>query len=173
MQYTIEIFHDTSGENPLLNTPGLRLVSFHPRIGDHDGFRDARDVIIHASMQSGHAVKVWMKERGAQVYVTSPTNPFGGRDDSYFFGFLLFGREYVTEVMGWQRLYPSRQWHLDHTAMKLMRKYTAWLNGWSYGYVVKDDEGNEKQRVSGFLDAADAQAEAEEVVAQLYLKAVG
>lgn len=172
MSYELRTFHDLDAPNPLTLEDGIRLIGFHRRYGENHEFEHPLAVEAHAKEEGAYIIKVWLYDHGSTMYRTGDQNPFSCGWDSGFYGFLMFERSYIKS-RGWNRVSAKRGQELEELAKNLMAEYTAWANGWMYGYEIADEDGEIVEGCGGFMDEEDALKEGEASLAALMLEKMG
>ncbi len=162
---TVKIMPDDSGdqENPLteaygrndsgagLESEGIIFASFEKRstLSDCHRFDSPDDVLPWAKRNRWDAFPLIKYEHGAVAYSISRAYPFNCPWDAGQVGWVLVKRSAFRGAK--RRAEVAASW---------CKAVTTWCNGWYYGFVIEDSQGEHLDSCWGFDDSDYCEQEA-------------
>lgn len=161
MSPSLHIVPDSDIQSPFQDDENVSLHGWHRRYGKSD-YANPQALMDAVTRQGGKFVPVYLYDHGSHYYAPSFSgNPFGqgfhAHFDSGFYGFLVFDAELVQSA---PQIYGSET-ELLRVAIGLLEAYTAYANGWGWGYVIEDENGVKLSSCYGFYSEGDARREGE------------
>lgn len=146
--YTIEIHSDEDPSNPREEFDHMgTMVCFHRRytLGDKHNF-SLEDAQAFEETFDGLLLPLFLMDHSG---LSISVRPFGCPWDSGRIGFIYVTRETIKKEYGNDSLesFEKAKKYLTGEA----KDYDSYLRGDVYGYIVKDDEGNELDSCWGFI----------------------
>ncbi len=83
-----------------------------------------------------------------------------GQWDSGLVGFLFARPDVVREQYGVKRITGQVIERVMHDLAYDLEAYGNWINGWMYGFTIKDGDGNELENTGGFYTSEEAKRDA-------------
>ena len=148
---TVNIHPDSEVENPADFCDNWKPYSFnsnHVNYKDPDGFLDEHGNValwLRNKLRAGTAFWLGYYEHGACQWNLSGEHWGSPWDSISCAGLLLW--EHPLDHMGARTPEDRRK-----DARGFLESYTAWCNGWGYGYSVEDDEGETLDSCWGYFD---------------------
>lgn len=153
---TIHYDHDTS--RPFDDDEAVHIVVLHKRYKDpaEGSLGDTpKDVQGWCDRNAGewYSVPLWMYDHSGTVYRVAAENPFHCPWDSGRVGIVALKRS------DWGEGSESDDKMFEY-AQNVASEYSDWANGQCFGYVIKNEDGEELDSCWGFIgrDAVDAEA---------------
>ena len=159
MNYTI--VRDDNAISPREND-NLGTIAYGSRryiLGDHFASSDELAAIINDRNNIALPVHAYIHS-GVSLNTVGFSDPW----DSGKSGYIYVSKDKVREWFGVKRISPKLYNRVLSVLTAEIEEYNLYLNGESYGYIIKDDDGNEIDSCWGFLGEDVAKEAAEEAV---------
>jgi len=161
--YTIRILQDDSPMDPREYSDHLGLMAFtHKRHSLGDSFDehgvdfsecnswDEVELFISRKLKGVLIMPVHMYDHSGQTISTSHEYPYNDPWDSGQLGFIFTTKDRIREWYGKKAISKKT---LDKAEKMLefeVKEYDQWMRGDVCGYLIEDEDGNEKESVWGF-----------------------
>lgn len=157
MKYVLRVEHDTDAENPLDGDCEWTLIPFSRRLkgaGDpHEYFArsESGEVVpanigLRSKFRAGLAFALDCYEHGERHFSLRGEGMRCQWDTSDYAGILLWNHS--PKELG-AKTYAER----EASARAAVEIYNAWANGYAYGYILEDLEGEHVDSCFGFFDS--------------------
>lgn len=153
---TIEIYQDTDPINPRENDNADIMICFHNRydLGDKHKYNSndfsGWDALKQQIVKDYAPVAIKPLYLYDHSGITISTNPFNCRWDSGQIGFVLISRETALKENFSKRLTKKIKNWANRYIDASVKEYDQYLTGDVYGYIVKDENGEETDSCWGF-----------------------
>lgn len=151
---TVEIHYDSNGSDfsdhfeNVEDSAVIVCSFFHTRstLKDHNPFSTPEEALTFAKEKGYKVFSLWRYEHGQVMFKAGELDqsqgyPFNCPFDAGIEGFVLVS----DKVSEW-----TEQTQLE-VANSMMEDLTDWCNGSMYGFIIKDDEGDDLDSCWGFL----------------------
>lgn len=155
---TAEILYDKDVDMPFSDDEAVRIVVLHgkyidPSKGALGTDPKAVQKWCDANETEWYTVPLWMYDHSGTVYRVAAENPFHCRWDSGRVGIVALKRsEWGNGAETDEELFKRAQ--------NIASEYTDWANGECFGYILKDEDGDEVDACWGFIGRDEVEAEA-------------
>ena len=157
---TAEICYDRDVDMPYADDEAVHIVVLHGKyIDPSKGTLGADPKAVQKWCDTNEAewytVPLWMYDHSGTVYRVAAENPFHCRWDSGRVGIVALKRsEWGNGAETDEELFKRAQ--------GIASEYSDWANGECFGYILKDEDGDEVDACWGFIgrDAVEAEAKA-------------
>jgi len=154
---TVEIHIDEDPSNPRDNDNCDLFIMFHKRYNlgdehdykfvDYDGW-DEMEAQIIKDHNPVEIRRIYMYDHSG---ITISDHTFSDPWDSGMIGFALISRKSALEVMNAKRVTKKIKEWAKKCLDSSIKTYDEYLQGEVYGYVIKDEEGNDLESCWGFF----------------------
>ena len=155
--YTIEIIQDVCSENPIIENDGnVEFCCWHSRytLGNSDRFGDrsgsAEECREYAKTTNSILYPLFIYEHSGIALSLGREYPFSCPWDSGQVGYILIDREWLKEFFGKSYFTKKIKERMRKAAENNVKLYNDYLSGSVYGYIVKDQEGEDIDSCFGF-----------------------
>lgn len=156
--FTAEIHYDQDTEMPYAGDEGLHIVVLHGRYIDPSKGAIGSDPKAvqkwcDENDSDWYTVPLWMYDHSGTVYRVGGENPFHCPWDSGRVGIIALKRsEWGSEGVTEEKLFEYAQ--------GVAETYSQWANGECFGYILKDEDGEEIDSCWGFIGMDHVEEEA-------------
>lgn len=163
-----EIIHDPDCDSPYDDDDAIKIVILHRNYSDPakgECGRDADEVLAwcKANEREWFITNLYMYEHGDVALRAGERNPFSCPWDSGQVGIVALKKSQ------WGRGKGERNAKRLQYAKDAAEEYGRWINGETYGYVVKNEDGDDLDSCWGFIGFDYVKEEAEDS-AKYYVK---
>lgn len=153
---TIEIYQDEDPTNPRENDNADIMICFHGRynLGDKHNYRtsdfsgwDEMAEQIRKDYKPVTMLPLYLYDHSG---ITISTSPFSCPWDSGQIGFILISRETALKENFSKRINKKIKSWAERYVKASVEEYDQYLTGDIYGYVIKDENGEETDSCWGF-----------------------
>ena len=153
---TVEIHHDSDVERPFENDNYFKIVVLHRRYTDPSKGEcgSAPEEVAQWEKENAkdwHILPLFMLDHSNTTYRAGKTNPFGNGDIARFDS----GRVgIVAQRKDIDGIITSEE-DFKKSAKNNLETYTAWANGETFGYKIKDENDQEDDSCWGYYGLDD------------------
>jgi len=155
--YTIKVYQDECGENPITEWDGnVEFCCWHRRydLGNSrrfgNGLGDPEDCQAYAKETNSILLPLFMYEHSGIALSLGREYPFNCQWDSGQLGFILIDREWLKEHFGKKYFTKKMKTRMLEVAENNVELYNNYLSGSVYGYQVIDKNGENIDSCWGF-----------------------
>ena len=154
---TIEIYQDEDPINPRENDNADIMICFHKRYNLGDKHKYNSDNFNGWSELDKQLIEDYAPVAIKPLYlydhsgITISTNPFSCCWDSGQIGFVLISRETALYEFSKKKLTKKLKEWAERYIDASVKEYDQYLTGDVYGYVIKDENGEETDSCWGFF----------------------
>jgi hypothetical protein len=154
---TVEIYLDEDPQNPRENDNADTMVCFHGRynLGDKHNYRSSDfsgwDAIEKQIIEDHNPVAIFPLYMLDHSGLTLSTSAFSCPWDSGQIGFVFISREVALKENHSKRVTNKIKEWAERYIKASVEEYDQYLRGDVYGYVIKDEEGNQEDSCWGFF----------------------
>jgi len=174
-EYTIHIEQDTDPQNPRIECDQLgTMVCFHKRygLGDKDtGYRaedfsswDELEDAISKEHDPAVLLPIYLYDHSG---ITINTSGFSCPWDSGRLGLIFAAKRKICDEFGWKRLTKKRLERVETYLRNEVETYDQFLTGDVWGFVIKDEQGEDVESCWGFYGRECCEKEAQDVLKSL------
>lgn len=162
MPLSLCIEHDQDAQSPREWDNLGKMVCFHRRynLGDKHTFsvEEAKALAVRVEKEGGVVLPLYLYDHSG---ITIATTPFSCPWDSGRVGFIYADRAAILKMFGKTRMAKGMKDAAKDQLQKEVKTYDQYLTGEVYGYMVKDEKGEELDSCWGFFgeDAAKEQGQ--------------
>lgn len=167
--YSYEIEQDTDTENPREAWDNAAVMACW-----HSRYKLGDDSKVWGCPAQPHEFVEWA-EHARAVYlplylydhsgITMSTSSFSDRWDSGQVGYIYLTRETILREWGWKVLTKKRIAFLENYMRGEVETYDQYLTGDVWGYIIKDEDGEEVDSCWGYYGRDYCEQEAESTIA--------